>query len=856
MVSAKEDTTPAMKQYMKLKAEHPDCLLLFRMGDFYETFFDDAKIASKVLEITLTKRGMKGGSKIPLAGIPYHALDTYLAKLVKKGIKVAICEQLEDPKYAKGVVKRGLSRIVTAGTILEHNLLDSKNNNFIMAIALAGEQVGVSVAELSTGEFSTALLGAKEAVDEISRVGPAEIIVPEGLKDDAFVRALKEKYLISLFPDWRFLRDSAYNALTEHFNTATLAHFDIENDDLCISASGALLLYLKETQKSSLTHIGRLRKYTTESFMVIDSVTSRNLELITSVSGEKKNSLLGALDCTLTPMGSRMLKRWILMPLMDVREITKRLDAVEEIYHKIIIRSDLMEGLSKINDIERIISKINYGTSGPRDFISMKISLKQLPKISGLLSEASSELLKEHGQFDETMLNSVVELIERSIPEDAPATVREGNIIKPGFNAQLDELRDIVGNGKKYIANLEEAERQKSGIKSLKIGFNRVFGYYFEVSKANLHSVPAHYHRKQTTVNGERFVTEELKQWEEKILGAEEKIIELEKMLFCEVAKKVSECTASIQNAAIKIGALDCMCSFAEAAHNNHYNRPFVTNSYNITLKESRHPVIEKNVNDFIPNDIVLSGEQNFMLITGPNMAGKSTFMRQAALCALMAQIGSFVPAKEAEISVVDRIFTRVGAQDDIAHGQSTFMVEMSEVSLILNNATEKSLIIMDEIGRGTSTYDGMSLAWSVAEYIQAKIKAKSLFATHYHALTKLDRIAGIKNFHAAVRENEHEIVFLRKIVPGGTDKSYGIHVAKLAGMPAEVIEKAKEIQFRLEEDDQTKDRIIVERKAVKSSAVARVGGAGSGASANGSGNGKDEFIALVKMKQKTLFEI
>lgn len=853
--SINKDITPAMKQFVFFKQKYPDCLILFRMGDFYETFYDDAKLASKILGITLTKRGTK--TPVPLAGIPHHALDQYLVKLIRAGIKCAICEQIENPKFAKGVVKRDVIKVVTPGTIIDKGILSDKSNNYLVSLYFSEElmynnyvcvdksaksakqnkekklEIGLSIVDLSTGEFLTTEISEDKIMAEINRINPAEIIFPSTESENNLIKELKaQNFYLNEYEDRFYFYDIAYNSLKTHFHTVNLDGFGIEGKKYSIPSAGALLSYLMETQKTSLTHINRIKYFSTSKFMSLDKSTLRNLEIVKNIKDDSiKDTLLETLDRTFTPMGSRLLRKWLISPLLEINEINQRLEAVDFLFRNILLRQELKELLSKINDIERLISRINYGNANARDVLSLKNSLKILPELKVILRESNKNI--EGNKTNNLLLNQadaisdlkeIVELIEKSIKDDPPQNTNEGNMIKKSYNSELDELHDICINGRIYIKDIEEKEKAKTGIKSLKISFNNVFGYFIEVTKPNLHLLPKNpdgslaYIRKQTTSNSERFITEELKQYEEKILGAEEKINLLELELFKQICQKIIGKTSEIQDASNFIAQLDVLFSFAIIASEHNYVKPFVDNKFSIKLEESRHPVIERIEKVYIPNDIFIGKENKTMIITGPNMAGKSTVMRQVALIVLMAQIGSFVPAKKAEIGIVDRIFTRVGAHDDLTHGQSTFMVEMNETASILNNATEKSLIIMDEIGRGTSTFDGVSIAWSVAEYLNKQIKAKTMFATHYHVLTKLDKFEGIKNYNIAVKEskdaqNKEDLIFLRKLVEGGTDKSFGIHVAKLAGMPTEVIEKAKEIQYKLEVADNMRDKIIVEKK-------------------------------------------
>jgi DNA mismatch repair protein MutS len=817
-------TTPAMKQFHETKALYPDCLILFRMGDFYETFYDDAVKASQILEITLTKRGKeKDGSPVPLAGIPYHALEQYLAKLVKANVKVAICEQLEDPAKAKGIVKRGVVRIITPGTLVEQTLLAEKQNNYIMALWHDDVTAGIACADISTSEFFCTEVPVSQILHELVRYSPAEVVV-EQFKQSLFLDYCKKKNVfISTLSQLYFSYLSAYSTLTQHFKTMSLDGFGIGQRRAAIIAAGALLKHLKETQKSNIDAIQHIVYVMNDQYMVVDETTLANLEVVKNLhDGTGQHTLLSSIDKTITPMGGRLLRRWILQPLQDTDAITNRLDAVEEFTHKIVIKQEVAEHLDKIYDIERIISRLNLGCGNARDLLALKNSLVWIPKIKNALLLAESTMLKELSSLETA--HDIVELLEMAIAEDAPVSIREGNIFKQNFHDELDELRDICKNGRTYIKQLEQKEQEKTGIKNLKIGFNHVFGYFIEVTAKNISLVPGHYVRKQTTANSERYITEELKQMEEKILSAEEKINLLEYDLFQEIVKTVTQQTEKIQNLSHSIAIIDVLHSFAETARQQQYCKPVVHDEFSLVITEARHPVVELLTEEYIPNDIAITQENRTMIITGPNMAGKSTVLRQIALIALLAHIGSFVPATTAEISVVDRIFCRVGARDDISRGQSTFMVEMHETASILNNATPHSLIILDEIGRGTSTYDGVSIAWSVAEHINNKIMAKTLFATHYHALTALEKLPGVKNYNIAVKEDKEDIIFLRKLILGGTDKSYGIHVAKLAGMPKVVVERAKEIQQKLESESEIEAKledaplIIKQEKSIQKS--------------------------------------
>lgn len=811
-----------MKQYQEAKRAHPDCLILLRMGDFYETFYEDAVTAARELEITLTSRG-KGDKKAPLAGIPYHALEPYLARLIKKGHKVAIIEQLEDPKLAKGLVKRGLLRIVTPGTVIESSMLDEKENNFIMAVTSFREEFALAFCDLSTGEFFTTKIETlPQLMNEIVRLNPSECLVPESLMVNAeLISKIKAHCFVNSFDDYYFKTAQAKEILLKHFNINSLDAFGLEensarlekgseekgSEDKKISVSGALLKYLLDTQKNSLSHIRKISIKSNLNKMLLDSSTLRNLELSKNIKdGSARGTLLSVLDKTVTAMGARLLKKWIKEPLLNKDVINKRLEAIEALNKNVIIREEIISLLNEVFDLERLISRANYGNASPRDLLALKRSLQQIPTIKEKLG-----LNKEKPNFNNGLLSEIAsvpgfedvfELIHKAIKDDAPLLVREGNIIRKNYNEELDKLRDIKTNSKKYLQELEEKERQKTGITTLKIGYTKVFGYFIEITKRNVHLVPGNYIRKQTTANSERYITEELKSEEEKILGAEERINGLEYELFRDLIKKVAEHTEKIQDAASKLAVLDVLCSLAKISMENNYAKPQFVDEKVIQIKNGRHPVIEKIESNFIPNDIIVN-ENEMMIITGPNMSGKSTVMRQTALIVLMAQMGCYVPADEAVLGITDRIFTRVGAYDDLSSGQSTFMVEMTETASIINNATENSLIILDEIGRGTSTFDGVSIAWSVAEHIYNKIKAKTLFATHYHVMNKLaEKFSRIKNYNIAVREVKGEVIFLHRLISGGTDQSYGIHVAKLAGLPVEVVARAAEIQKILETDD------------------------------------------------------
>jgi len=799
--------TPGMQQYMDIKNKHPDCIILFRMGDFYETFFEDAKTCARELEITLTARG-KGETRAPLAGIPYHSIDPYIAKLIKKGYKVGIVEQTEDPKKAKGLVKRDLVRIITPGTIVESMMLSEGENNYLMAVSKDKEAVSLAVCDMSTGEFLVTQIPEEKLLGEVRRLSPKEIVYPMSLEYSRVIIALKEQqFLLHDFDDRHFQKEKAEEMLKDHFGVANLKGFG-EYSELMIQTSGALLSYLKTTQMTSLPHINSLQQYVLDEFMHLDSSTIRNLELVKGLfSDSEDGTLLKVIDHTITPMGRRLLRKWVTAPLKNKQMIDDRLDAVSSLKDDLMSRTRLRESLSNMYDLERLVARVSFGNANPKDLVSLKISLQELPHVRRLLMTQQAPLLKSISSLPD--VSSAEDLIESSIKEEPNTTLREGNVIKKGYHEELDELRSIASGGKDFLAKLEEEEREKTGIKSLKIKYNKVFGYFIEVTKSNVHLVPNHYIRKQTQVNAERYITEALKDMEGKILGAEEKSVQLEYDLFMQTLESLKQFISPIQEIAKKLATLDCVISHAHLAQAKNYARPAINEDSVLELEGSRHPVIEALSSDaFIPNDCSLSSESSMMIITGPNMAGKSTYMRQVALVSLLSHIGSFVPAATAKVPVLDRIFTRIGAYDDLVSGQSTFMVEMNEAANILRNATKNSLVIVDEIGRGTSTFDGLSLAFAIAEYLHKDLGAKTLFATHYHHLNQLaDMHSGIKNYNIAVEEQDDEIIFLRKIVEGGTDKSYGIQVARLAGVPQPVIDSSKKIMEQFEEKKDRRER-------------------------------------------------
>lgn len=816
-----EQLTPMMQQYMETKKEYKDCILFYRLGDFYEMFFDDALCASKELEITLTGKSCGLKERAPMCGVPFHSAEGYINRLVEKGYKVAICEQMEDPKLAKGLVKRDVVRIVTPGTNCCTEALDESRNNYLMGIVFMGDSFGISVVDVTTGEYYvTEVDSLSKLLDEINKFMPSEIIC-----NDSFyicgvdLTDLTERMgiAISALEPRYFDRDTCESVLCRHFHINTLEGMGVKEYSLGVTAAGCVMQYLEETQKCSLAHISKLIPYQTGKFMLLDRNTRRNLELTETLrEKQKRGSLLWILDKTKTAMGARKLRSCLEQPLIDEKEIEQRYDALEELNANVITREELREYLNPIYDLERLLSKISYKTVNPRDMIALESSLSMLPHIRFLCGNFQSELFQTlYRQLDP--LEDIYELIHNAIVEEPPISVREGGIFKSGFHEEIDRLRNAKTEGKDWLADLEAKEKEKSGIKNLRIKFNKVFGYYLEVTKSFINQVPDTWIRKQTLTNTERYTTPELKEMEEVILGAEDRLYNLEYAVFCDLREQIFAQLERIQNTAAVIAMIDVLSSLAYVAEHNHYVRPTLNHKGEITIKEGRHPVIECMANQdmFIANDTFLDEDTHrVIIITGPNMAGKSTYMRQTALIVLMAQIGSFVPAQSADISLVDRIFTRVGASDDLASGQSTFMVEMTEVANILHNATKESLIILDEIGRGTSTFDGLSIAWAVVEHIVNKniIGAKTLFATHYHELTELEgKLEGVQNYCIAVKEDGEDIVFLRKIVKGGADRSYGIQVAKLAGVPEEVLTRAREIADCLECNSQDQGGVPVD---------------------------------------------
>lgn len=828
------ELTPMMKQYMETKSQYQDCILFYRLGDFYEMFFEDALTASRELEITLTGKNCGQEEKAPMCGVPYHAVEGYLNRLVAKGYKVAICEQVEDPKTTKGIVKREVVRIVTPGTNLDTQALDETKNNYIMCIVYIADRYGVSVADISTGDyFVTEIPDSAKLLDEIYRFSPSEIICNEAFyMSGVDMDGMKDRLGITIYSleSWYFDDEVCRKKLLEHFEVSSFAGLGLADYDCGIISAGALLQYLLETQKNSLSNLTHITPYAAGKFMMIDSSTRRNLELCETLrEKQKRGSLLWVLDKTKTAMGARTLRKYVEQPLIDKTEIIRRLDAVQELKEQAISREEIREYLSPVYDLERLITKIAYGSANPRDLTAFRSSLEMLPALLYILQEMKAELLKDLA-VDLDPLEDLCILVKKAIREDPPIAMKEGNIINDGYNEEVDKLRRAKSDGKDWLAKLENDEREKTGIKNLKIKYNKVFGYYLEVTNSYKEMVPEYYTRKQTLANAERYITPELKELEDMILGAEDKLYALEYELYSEVRDLIASQIERIQKTAKAVAALDAFASLALVAERNNYVRPKINEKGVIDIKEGRHPVVERMIPNemFISNDTYLDDKKHrISIITGPNMAGKSTYMRQTALIALMTQIGSFVPAKSANIGLSDRIFTRVGASDDLASGQSTFMVEMTEVANILRNATSKSLLILDEIGRGTSTFDGLSIAWAVIEYISDSrlLGAKTLFATHYHELTELEgKIDNVNNYCIAVKEKGDDIVFLRKIVKGGADKSYGIQVAKLAGVPELVIGRAKEIVEELSDEDITarvseiasKERVVKKKPKVK----------------------------------------
>jgi DNA mismatch repair protein MutS len=814
-----EPSTPLMRQYTAIKKEHPNALLFFRLGDFYELFFEDAVVAARELQITLTARNKEKGVAIPMCGVPYHSAENYIAKLIRRGFKVAICEQMEDPRMARKLVKREVTRVLTPGTAADTQL-GSEENNFLACVAGAGNAAGFAALDLSTGEFrATEFVGddaERRIREELLVLRPREVLFASSLplfdqSRPAISQPAAAPRIASLenaswaetpLEDWVFAPDYAIPQVENHFGVLSLEGFGLANRSAAATAAGAILHYVRTTQRGSLDHVDRIGFYERQNCLVLDAVTVRNLELIEPLftGGGENATLFRCLDCTVTPMGKRLLRAWMLRPSIDLAEINLRLEAVDSMVRDLVGREELRRSMEGILDLERLLSRVTLETANPRDLLALAISLARLPKVRETLAQFPAERLQTlHRQCDE--LADLRDRIMSSLEDEPPLTLSDGGVIRGGVDAALDELRDLSRNSKQYIAQIEQRERQRTGIGSLKVKFNSVFGYYLEISKANLHHAPPDYERKQTLVNAERFTTPELKEYEAKVLDAQEKMVEIERRLFVELRTAIAAEARRIRQTALALAEIDLLAAFASLAANRSYCRPKLDDSSDLEIVEGRHAVIEQleisGVADrFVPNDIYLNGiTHSILLITGPNMGGKSTYLRQAALIVLMAQMGSFVPARSARLGLVDRIFTRIGAADNLARGRSTFMVEMTETAAILNSATRRSLILLDEVGRGTATYDGLAIAWAAVEYLHANMRAKTLFATHYHELTELaDRLSGVKNYHVGVKESGGGIVFLRKVEEGAADKSYGIEVAKLAGLPNDVVTRAREV--------------------------------------------------------------
>jgi DNA mismatch repair protein MutS len=811
MTATPEKLTPAMKQFARFKQKYPDCILFFRMGDFYETFYEDAKICSRICGLVLTSRS-KGDNPVPLAGVPYHAVEGYLKKMLQAGCKVAVCEQVEDPKLAKGVVKRDIVRIVTPGTLTDDILLDAKEDNFLCAVNLGtNAKVAISWVDISTGHFFAQDIPEKNLLDELLRLSPAECLLPDrrGELFEAETRKLAADIaqmtgaIVTERPPWYFDPYQAEKRLLKHFGTATLEGFGIgDNDGSLIPAAGAVIEYLNETQKTTLSHIQSLKKINRKNFLQIDQTSLASLEILRTIRTEsKKGTLLHCLDETLTPMGGRMFKNWLCMPLCDLGAIELRQDTIEEMINSDTKLADIRKLLADIADLERIAARISTFRATPRDFVALEATLRQVPLLRELLRQFTADLALQLAQKCDSM-DELADLLQTAIEPQCPSHLRDGGVIKKGFDEELDRLRSISKDGQSWLRNYQKQQSQRTGIANLKIGYNKVFGYYIEINHSSAGKAPNDYVRKQTIKNAERYITDELKDYETQALSADEKALELELQLFEQIRTQAAQYISRLQNLADTIAQCDCLTALAYLAGRRNYIRPKITNGGELLINEGKHPVLAETLGaEFVPNDIAL-GEKagDCLIITGPNMSGKSTYIRQTALLVIMAQAGSFIPAKDAQLGLVDRIFTRVGASDELVRGQSTFMVEMTETANIINNATEKSLVILDEVGRGTSTYDGLALAWAITEHIANKLKCRTLFATHYHELTELAELfANVKNCNVAVREWADEVVFLHKILPGGTDKSYGIHVAKLAGVPKSILDRSKEILEELE---------------------------------------------------------
>ena len=811
-MSTAASVTPAMRQYLDAKRQHRDAIVFFRMGDFYEMFYEDALVAARALELTLTSRSKDaGGNAVPMCGIPYHALDGYLARLVKKGFRVAICEQVEDPKKAKGVVRREVVRVVSPGTLTDTTYLEAREPAFLMALVAADGTTGAALLDLSTGEFTAAEYrgaeGLQALADEMAVLRPREILVPDGSGVAQLLPDIARLQVPLTTADaWSFEQESARRTLLEQLRTHGLEGFGLEGHPAAVQAAGGLVAHLRGTQKADLAHVRAIAYKAVAECLIVDPITLKHLEVIQGSEGGTAGSLLAEIDRTVTPMAGRRLRSWLLRPLVSLDRIRDRLDAVEELAFRSTDRGKFRETLKSVHDLERLVARAALGTAGPRDLVALRQSLAAVPRVRLVLEPLQAPLVRSLlAELDD--LQDIRGLIERTLVDEPPALARDGGFTRDGFDRELDELRAISRSGRQVIAEMEERERARTGIASLKVRFNRVFGYYIEISKANLHAVPADYQRKQTIAGGERFTTPALKEYEEKILGADQRILERELEIYETLRREVAVEAPRIQDTARALATLDVLAGLAETAAVCNYTKPHVHDGAEMTVADGRHPVVERHAPQaFVPNDVELDGgARQLVILTGPNMGGKSTYLRQTALMPLLAQVGSFVPARDAKLPIVDRIFARVGASDNIARGQSTFMVEMQETANILHAATSRSLVVLDEIGRGTSTFDGLSIAWAVAEYLATSPKArpKTLFATHYHELTDLaDALPGVVNAHVSAREYKDDIIFLRKIVPGRSDRSYGIQVARLAGLPPSVVERAKEILTGLERDE------------------------------------------------------
>ncbi|NKB67137.1 MAG: DNA mismatch repair protein MutS [Candidatus Latescibacteria bacterium] len=810
--------TPAMEQYMHFKRQHKDAILFFRMGDFYEMFFDDAKEAARLLGLTLTARNHgKSSGSVPLAGVPHHAMEGYVAKLIQLGRKVAVCEQVEDPKKAKGIVKRDVVQVVSPGTALADSMLDQQRNNFLVAVCQVQAAAGLAVVDLSTGDFTLSEIAADQVADELASLAPAELLVGEGV-EEPWLEQLRRAFpnlAVSRLEDWHFAYQYAYDTLTEQLKVQSLKGFDCDDLDAGVRAGGGAVSYLRDNQRGTIDHLNRITRRRSDEFVLLDATAQRNLDLLANQQDQSKdNALLGVLDRTLTPMGARLLRQWIVAPLKEPEAIGRRLDAVAALVDGAPSRQQLRDLLRQVGDLERVMARICCQRANARDLVGLSHSLGLVPALRQCIVPLSGQLLEHLAGPQLPAADDLVELLGTALRDDPPATVADGGLIRDGYNAQLDELRGISAGGKNWIAQLQQQERERTGVTSLKVGFNQVFGYYLEISKANQDLVPDNYIRKQTLTNAERYITPELKEYEAKVLGAEDRINELEYELFVALRNQTAAWTAQVQQIARALATLDVLVSLAEVATIEQFTRPLVDDGSIIHIEGGRHPVVEKQLQqgNFVPNDVHIDSQSaQILLITGPNMAGKSTVIRQVGLIVLMAQMGGFVPARQARIGAVDRIFTRVGASDNLARGESTFMVEMHEAASILNNATSRSLILMDELGRGTSTFDGLSIAWAIVEFLHHEDGSRplTLFATHYHELTELaEELAGLVNYNVQVREEEDRVVFLHRIAPGPCNHSYGIHVAQMAGMPASVVERAHQILRHLEAEQIDTDQL------------------------------------------------